>query len=247
MRERRAALERRRAVGDRGQRLEVDVDQRGRVLGDVAAVGDHQRDRLADEAHLVLGEAIRHQRLLDRRIGHQQRHRLPPHAFGQVRVGDDGMHARQRQRARLVDAADVRMWMRAAQHRDLEHTRQMDVVDVARAPGEEGRILLALDARAEPLRAHQTRAPQRERGAPLPPRAKRVAGRGRGWGAPLVRSRLGPCLSQISSKRSPPTPSAFAARTRPTLPANGREGNPHEQAANSALINFPPSAPTSPA
>src|ERR1700675_5040929 len=49
---------------------------------------------------------------------------------------------------------------------------------------------------------------------PLPPRAKRVAGGGQGGGAP-----------RAPRKCSPPTPSAFAALTRPTLPANGREGN----------------------
>jgi len=49
---------------------------------------------------------------------------------------------------------------------------------------------------------------------PSPRALLRVAGRGQGWGAPRARS-----------KRSPPTPSAFALLTRPTLPAKGREGN----------------------
>src|SRR5579871_2265553 len=59
--------------------------------------------------------------------------------------------------------------------------------------------------------------------SPLPPRAERVAGRGRGWGAPLAQCKRLSHL-QIRSKSSPPTPSAFATLTRPTLPANGREG-----------------------
>ena len=36
-------------VDDRGQRLVVDVDQFERVLGDVAALGDDERHRVADE------------------------------------------------------------------------------------------------------------------------------------------------------------------------------------------------------
>ncbi len=60
MRERRARLEPLRAIGDRRQRLEIDLDQRGGVLGEIAAVGHHDRDRLADEADFVLGEAVRH-------------------------------------------------------------------------------------------------------------------------------------------------------------------------------------------
>ena len=45
--------ERRAAVGDRGQRIVFDLDQRGAVLGDVAVVGDHDRHRLADVHHFV--------------------------------------------------------------------------------------------------------------------------------------------------------------------------------------------------
>ena len=46
----------RRVVDDRRERLVVDVDQLGRVLGEVAALGDHERDRVADEADLALGQ-----------------------------------------------------------------------------------------------------------------------------------------------------------------------------------------------
>ncbi len=39
------------------QRLVVDLDQVGRVLGDVAVFGDHERDGLADVAHYRRREA----------------------------------------------------------------------------------------------------------------------------------------------------------------------------------------------
>ena len=40
-------------IGGASQRLEIDVDQLERVLGEIAALGDHADDRLADMAHLV--------------------------------------------------------------------------------------------------------------------------------------------------------------------------------------------------
>ena len=43
-------------VGDERQELVVDRDQRGGVLGDVAVVREHHRHRLADIAHLAVGE-----------------------------------------------------------------------------------------------------------------------------------------------------------------------------------------------
>src|SRR3982074_1117311 len=58
----------------------------------------------------------------------------------------------------------------------------------------------------------------------------RGGGAGGGGGGGAARARRpagasGPGAAQLApSKCSPPTPSAFASRTRPTLPANGREG-----------------------
>ena len=51
--ERRAVLERRLEVGDRGQRLVVDEDVLGRVLHLVAAVADDDGDRVADVVDLA--------------------------------------------------------------------------------------------------------------------------------------------------------------------------------------------------
>ena len=44
--------------------VEVDLDQLAGVLGDVAALGDDQGDRVADVAHVADGERRRHQQLL---------------------------------------------------------------------------------------------------------------------------------------------------------------------------------------
>src|SRR5580658_4613113 len=43
-------------------------------------------------------------------------------------------------------------------------------------------------------------------------------------------------LPQTRSKRSPPTPSAVAARRRPTLPANGREGRQRHLSAHMTYL-----------
>jgi hypothetical protein len=155
MRQRRAGGQRRRAVGNRRQRREIDLDQRGGILREITALGDHDRDRLADEAGFLLGEAMRHVDLLDRRARHQQRHGLALHRLRQVGIGEHRVHAGQRERGALVDTADRGVRMRAAQHHGMQHPGELDVVDIAPAAGEEIRVLLALDACAEPFCAHQ--------------------------------------------------------------------------------------------
>ena len=109
------------------QRLVVDLDQLAGVLGDVARVGDHHRDRLADMAHPVDREGkIRHRR------PHHARDR-PDHA-GELRPGDDADHAGQRQRARCVDPADAGVRVRRAQDGGmLEPGHRRKIVDEARA------------------------------------------------------------------------------------------------------------------
>jgi hypothetical protein len=153
MGERRPGLKRRDAIGRRRQRLVIHIDQRGRILGQIAAVGHYDGDRLAHKAGFVFGEAIRHIGLLDRRARHQERHGLPLHRGRQIREGKDRVHARKRKRRALVEPADAGMGMRAAQNHRVEHAGQLDVVHKAAASGQEVRILLALDAGAEP--SHQ--------------------------------------------------------------------------------------------
>ena len=56
-----ALVERVAGVGDRGQRLVVDLDELGRVAGELARLGDDDRDRVADEP----GAADRERVVLD--------------------------------------------------------------------------------------------------------------------------------------------------------------------------------------
>ena len=114
-------------VGDGRQRLVFHLDESDSILGEITAIGDHQRHRLADVAHLAECDAA----LLDRRTGEAgQRPGLPR---GLV-AGDHGGNAGQRQRRALVDRSDAGVRVRTAQYCRVRHIRQRDVVDKAAAP-----------------------------------------------------------------------------------------------------------------
>ena len=128
-------------VGDRGQRLVVDLDQLGRVLGEVAAVRDDQGDRVAGEPGLAVGE----------RRPRRVRHLVPgPGVPGladvavEVGGGEDGVHAGQRQRGRRVDRDDARPRVRAADEAGVQHARPGDVVDEGARAGQQPGVLDAL-------------------------------------------------------------------------------------------------------
>jgi hypothetical protein len=90
---------------------------------------------LSLEPHLVGGEHC-----LD--VVGQRRH--PGQALGrEIGAGDDRFHLRMRLRGRDVDADDPRVRHRGPQYGEMQHARELDVVDVlAEAPDEPG-ILLA--------------------------------------------------------------------------------------------------------
>ena len=127
---------------DRRERLVVDLDQLERVLRDVRRLGDHGRDLLALEAHLVRGEH-------SLRVAGERRH--PGEVVRRERLAGDHRHdAGQLRRPRDVDRADARVRERAAQELHVEHPRQDDVVDVRPLAANEAGVLLALDRVAEP-------------------------------------------------------------------------------------------------
>ncbi len=130
-------------IDHRRQLLVVDLDQLERVLGDIAALGGDDRDRLADVAHAV----ERHAALLDRRIGETGQ---GPGDLGDVGAGHDQGHARQRLCPADIDRLDARVRVRAAQCCRVQHVRQHDVVDVAALAGQEARVLDPLHALADP-------------------------------------------------------------------------------------------------
>ena len=119
-----------------GQRLVLDRDQFRRVLGDMAGFGDDGRDPFPGVS------------------GHSDRKRVPFHvryietviqgsrAGGDLVPGEHVTDARNRQGRRGVDTQDIRARVRARQHRDMKHARQMDVGHELAAPRDEPAVLL---------------------------------------------------------------------------------------------------------
>ena len=132
-------------VDDRGQRFVVDVDELGRVLGERAARGDDERDRVADEAHLALGER-RARRL--RALRPDRRVPLLLDAGIQVGRREHRVHAGQRQRRRRVDRSRSR---RAAYGLRTKYACSIpgNVMSstYVPCPGEQPRVFDAIDAR----------------------------------------------------------------------------------------------------
>ncbi len=134
-------------VGDRRQRLDLDVDERQRVLGNGGRVGEHERDRLADVTHL----ALRYHRLRERL---EIRQRLQPHgdarhAVAHILGRDHAVYARQGARARNVDRADAAVGNGAAQDRRVQHVAAREIVDILPPPAQKPQILEPFDRAAD--------------------------------------------------------------------------------------------------
>ena len=145
------ADERRLEIDHRLERLDVDDDVPQGVFRDVAALGDDHRDRLADEADLVLRERqLRADVKLEsrnRRRRHQQRAR--DGIVAQVVDGVDRDDARALARFGGVDAFQPRVRVVAAQERHVQHPRQLHIVHEQGAAGEQPRVFVPEDALAK--------------------------------------------------------------------------------------------------
>jgi hypothetical protein len=113
------------------------VDQLQRVAGRVPVLGDHERDLLALEPHLVGGQD---------RLGVLGERGHPGKAeLGQRLPGDHGLHPRVGLRRGGVDRDDPGVRQRAAQDRPVQHPRQLDVVHEGAPAADEPGILFARD------------------------------------------------------------------------------------------------------
>ena len=148
----RARRERGLGVEHRRQRLVLDVDQLGRVLGERARARDDGGDGLADEAHAVEREHVPRAGLglRPRRDGRRERRQV-----AQVLAADDERDAVERARPRAVDRDDPRVRVRAAAEGDVQRARRLDVVEVDAAAREEAGILDAHHARADVAAGHR--------------------------------------------------------------------------------------------
>ena len=155
VRARRIVLDGGAAVGDGGEHVVIDDDRRRGVLGDIARIGDHHGDRLADVTDFIARQRRLRARRRDRGIGREHRDRRAAHRLGQIVGGEHRMDARHRHRGADVDAADHGMGMRRAHEAGVQQARQFQVVDEAAAAGEQRRIFEPLHARAEMFCAHR--------------------------------------------------------------------------------------------
>ena len=130
------------------------IKRRRRVLGDVARVGDHHRDRFAHISHFIARERMLSARHRDRRIGQQHRQRLAAHRLRQVVRGEHRVDAGYDQRRPGVAAAKLGVSVGRAHETGVQHPGQLHVVDESPAAGNERRVFEPRHARAEMLRAH---------------------------------------------------------------------------------------------
>ena len=144
MQERRRRRARGLRIDHRFERLVVDAHQLGGVLGEVAALRHHQRDRLADIAHAL----DRQRPLIDRRL---QRDQERVGQLAHVLAGDHRPHAVLRQRRGRVDADDLGVRVRRADDVSVQRpVRHRQVVRIAAMPREQSRIFLAKDRAPKP-------------------------------------------------------------------------------------------------
>ena len=132
---------------DRVERVDVLDDQLERVLGDVPALGDDQRDRVAHVADLVGGERVERRGL---HAGDERHAGRGPGRDGlgephHVLAGVDGDDPRELTGLAGIHRVDATVRHVAAQERGMQHPRQHDVVDVATGAGEDARVLDPLD------------------------------------------------------------------------------------------------------
>jgi hypothetical protein len=139
----------------RRQELVADPDPVDGVLGDVAVLGDHERDRLADVVDLVPGERELGAAVGECGVRDQQGQRVGHHAV-EVVVRPDGVHAVEVEDVRDVDVEDPGVGVRRAEDGGVQGGRPDEhVVDVAAATAEEALVLDARHLLAEELRGHE--------------------------------------------------------------------------------------------
>ena len=109
------------SISDR-QRLVFDHHLVDAVVSRVAVGRDHKGDLLVLEQHLAVGQHHLH-------VAGERRH--PGEIDRLQRLGgDDREHARHFQRLGVVDLLDARVRMRRADEIAVQHTRQLQVVDI---------------------------------------------------------------------------------------------------------------------
>ena len=150
-------------VGDHGQRVVLDVDQLGRVLGLRERLGDHEGDVIADVADAVGAEHGPQPVGALGAVPVGQRHgagqKVAAAGFD-VRAGDHGEHARRRSGRRDVERTDPGVRLGRADDAAVGLTGDVDVVGVAPLARDEALILHPPHRLADPEFRHGDFPPQ---------------------------------------------------------------------------------------
>ncbi len=144
----RPSLERRLGIDDDRQRVVFDDHVLDRVADGVAILPDHDRDRVTD----VVDDPARERPVLgvvDVDAGRHPRHRQRGRKLQRVIAGVDGVDPGPRGGGRGVDRDDLGVRLGRADERRPKHPGERDVVDVARAAGDQRWVLLATQEAAD--------------------------------------------------------------------------------------------------
>jgi hypothetical protein len=118
-------------LGDRGQRLDIDGDRFGGVLGLQHGLGDDVGDRIADVAHLAHRQRLAQRLLHGRAVAVVERHDAFERAVAlEIGGGIDAEHARHLFRSLSVDRPDDAVGVLAPHHHRIGLAGQADVVGI---------------------------------------------------------------------------------------------------------------------
>ncbi len=122
-------------IDDDGEVLVIDLDQLQRIFRKRPALGDDGHHSLPGPDHAV----ERQWQLRGRRHALEVVERAGPGRADlcEVLAGGNEMHPFERARLLGIDGDDLRVRMRTAQERGMEHARQLEIADIASAPGEQ--------------------------------------------------------------------------------------------------------------
>ena len=150
---RRAILARLEHIHDHRQRLPVHHHLGGGIGGDLGRDGDHRRHRLADMAGTINRERVVGWSRIAGRVGRCAAFAAADRHWAaqgrQVAASDHRHHAGVIQRRLRINATDACVAVGAAHKRDVVHARQLEIADIVAFAGDQPRIFLALDARAD--------------------------------------------------------------------------------------------------
>ena len=156
------ALRRLGGIGDRGQRLVIDVDQLGGVLRLRQRLGNDEGDRFADIAHRALREAEKgageHWRPV-RPLALERYAHDAELGFDKVLAGHDQHDAGRGLRRRQVERADPGMGVRRAQHESVCLAEQVVVVLETAVAAQKALVLETPHRLPDPELAHYSTFP----------------------------------------------------------------------------------------